>query len=309
ALCLLGLIFGILALGYGLAIAQVWEDAGLDIGVESGGWAWVEAQPIYYRTWGPKEGPWVVLIHGFQMEGQETWQANARVLGRWGMHVLAIDLKGFGHSFRDKTPTYSVRQEALILAQVLNQLRVQKATIVAHGWGSAVALQLAYEQPQFVDRLVLISPLVFHSPPCPWRPAARSPWLNRSAAWLFDAGGPLWRARQGQAFYDRSFLTPTYLRRVRQPTHIVGTLDALVAMALSSPEDDLPEALLHISAPTLILLGERDRLSPPGEGQRLQAGLPSAQLVIIPEAGHYVHIERATEVNHYIADFCLQHTP
>ena len=96
---------------------------------------------------------------------------------------------------------------------------------------------------------------------------------------------------------------------MRQPTHIVGTLDALVAMALSSPEDDLPEALLHISTPTLILLGERDRLSPPGEGQRLQAGLPSAQLVIIPEAGHYVHIERATEVNHYIADFCLQHTP
>ena len=45
------------------------------------------------------------------------------------------------------------------------------------------------------------------------------------------------------SFYDGAALTSEYLREIRQPTRIVGTLDAFVAMALSPKDDDLPEAL------------------------------------------------------------------
>lgn len=291
-----------------IVLSRTWEDLGLDDGVENGAWAWIDEQPIYYRTWGPEEGPCAVLVHGFYVQGSKTWDTNVRALSRSGMRLIAVDLKGFGHTVREPSPTYTVRSQATLLARLLNQLQVRGATVVAHGWGSSVALQLANEQPQFVGQLALIAPVVYGAQRPIWQPVAHVPYLGPAAAWAVDSGGPLWTVLRRRGFYDKSVVTGAYLAQTRQTTHIVGTIDALLAMAGSPEDSDLPEAIANIEVPTLILLGSEDAWVSVEEGRRLERELGDARLIVIPEAGHYVHVEQSPEVNRYLAEFCAQDT-
>jgi len=313
AALLILLIASTLFAAWAVVASRTWENAGLDDGVEEGTWAWIDQQPIYYQTWGPERGPCVVLVHGRYVEGSKTWEATARVLARSGMWVIAPDLKGFGHSVRDTSPTYSVRSQADLLAKLLNQLQIRGATIVAHDRGSAVALQLAYEQPQFVGRLALIAPLVYGEQTPIWQPVAQVPYLGPAvrpaAAWTVDSGGPLWAVLRRRSFHDESAATDAYLAEMRRPTHIVGTLQALLAMADSPPDSDLPGVIPNIEVPVLILVGNGDPLVTVEEGNRLKDDLGSARLVVVPEAGHYPHVEQSLEVNHHLAEFCAEGSP
>ena len=294
--------------GYGLAMSYVWESRAIGDGVTVGEWQWLDHQPIYYRTWGPdlgtEKGPVVVLVHGRQVEGLETWVMNAESLGRRGMRVIAIDLKGFGHTIRDASPsTHTLPSQADLLARMLNEFHVFEATVVGHGRGAAVAMQLALDQPQFVSRLVLIAPRHFDNAPPLERRIAEIPVVGRAAAWSLSSGGSLWRVYESRSFYDPSALDTAYWKQIRRPTRIEGTVDSLVAFATTLPDSDLPASADGIDVPTLILLGENDVYVTAEVGRQMTALMPDAELRIIPEAGHYVHIEQSSIVNELIRAF------
>ena len=101
ALVLILLIALVLFSAYGIIASRVWETFGLDYAVNDGEWLWIDGQPIYYRVSGNEKGGWLVMVHGFQVEGSETWASNAQILSKWGLHVVEVDLRGFGHSVRD----------------------------------------------------------------------------------------------------------------------------------------------------------------------------------------------------------------
>jgi len=310
AIILILLIILIFFAAYALVVSRVWENVSLEQDVEGGAWIWIDGQPIYYQTWGAEQGPTVVLVHGFSIEGSQTWTANAQALAKVGLRVIAVDLKGFGHSARDTSATYSLREQANILAQVLNQLKVRQATLVGHGWGSAVALQMASEQPQLVGRLVLIAPLVYRDITPLWQYVVRvpriGPYLKRAAVWATDGGGPIWTLMRRRGFYRPFNVSSAYFREMVKPSHILGTTDALLAMAASPKDSDLPQAISNIQVPALILIGSNDLDVPRADAERLAKQLPDAELVVIPEAGHYVHVEQSAAVNKQIAEFCLR---
>lgn len=310
AIILIVLIVLIFFAAYAIAVSKVWENVGLDQDVEGGAWTWIEGQPIYYQTWGAEQGPTVVLVHDFSVEGLQTWKANAQGLGKLGMRVVAVDLKGFGHSARDTSATYSLREQANILAQVLNQLKVGQATLVGHGWGSALVLQMASEQPQFAGQLVLIAPLVYKDVVPLWQYVTQvpyaGPYLKRAAVWATAGGGPVWTLMHRRGFYRPLNVSNTYFREMVKPSHILGTTDALLAMAATPKDSDLPQAISDIEVPVLILMGSNDLDVPLADAERLAKQLPDAKLVVIPEAGHYVHVEQNASVNERIAEFCLR---
>lgn len=305
ALILIIVIAGILFLGYSVMASRTWETAGLGDGVESGDWLWLEGRPFYYRAAGPEQGPVLVLVHDRGVEGLEVWGSDIWGLAKSGIRVIAVDLRGFGRSARDPSPTYTVRNQATLLAQMMNALRLSKATVAGYGWGSAVALQLAYEQPQFVGRLVLIAPQVYEQPQPLWQPVAQVPYVGRAAAWAVDVGGPLWAFLRQRDYADRGKFTAAEHRQLSAPGHIVGTLDALLAMAATPPDDDLPEALRNVRAPALIIVGQKDNPQAHQEAVRLSRELADAEVAIIPEAGRAVHREQSAEVNRRLAEFCL----
>lgn len=299
-------VCAILLWGYAAVNVNIWERLPLEEGVQEGTWLSIDEQPIYYREWGRPDAPTVVLVHGYAVEGSAAWLANGPALAEAGLRVIAVDLRGFGRSARDLTPNYNLRSQANTLAKLLNELYISEATLVGHGWGAGVALQLAAEQPQFVGRIVLVAPILQEGVSPLWRQIVRLPYLGRGAVWVVSSGGPVWRANQTAAFVDPEAMPEDYWDQRTPLTRIEGTAEALRMMALSPADNDLPEALAGITVPVLVLAGEQDGRVPPHAAQAVADQLPDAQLVVIAGAGHALQIEQANQVNTRIADFALR---
>jgi pimeloyl-ACP methyl ester carboxylesterase len=199
-----------------------------------------------------------------------------------------------------------VRQQAELLATALNNLQVQGATVVAHDLGGAVALQMALDQPQFVQRLVLVAPRLERTRQDNWGDRVwawvlKVPYVRRAALWLRCAGGPGQTLERKLLYATPTLVNAETMRGVRAATHIEGTLDALEAMAATPPDSDLPGALAQLQAPVLIMLGEEDRAVSVDDLSWTTA-LPSVETVSVPDAGHFVHQEQGAVVSSAIID-------
>lgn len=306
AAALLAAMGAILLWGYAAVNVRVWERLELDENVQQGDWLAVDGQSVFVREWGPADGPPVVLVHGHAVEGSAVWQANAQALADQGLRVIALDLQGFGRSARVLTPTYNLRSQAGTLARALNELRVRNATLVGHGWGSGVVLQLAVEQPQLAGRVALLAPITQEGVSRLWRQIAEQPHLGRGAMWVVSSGGPVWRQNQMRNLAVREAIPDDYWDHVLPLTRVENTAEALRMMALSPADSDLPEALERLDMPVLVLVGEKDWRVSEASAQDLAAQMQDAQLVVIAEAGHALQIEQAGEVNARLADFALR---
>lgn len=100
------------------------------------------------------EGPVLLLIHG--MAGTfENWQEVAEPLAR-NHTVIAPDLPGHGAS-GPGGGDYSIGAFAAGLRDLLFALEHKRATVVGHSLGGGIAMQFAYQFPEMVERLVLVS--------------------------------------------------------------------------------------------------------------------------------------------------------
>ena len=104
------------------------------------------------------QGPPVVLIHGFA-SSLDAWATVTPELVK-RHRVIALDLKGFGWSDRPEGD-YSPRAQATLVVQLLDRLGVKRAAVVAHSWGSSVALALALMAPDRVSRIALYDAWVY----------------------------------------------------------------------------------------------------------------------------------------------------
>ena len=101
------------------------------------------------------QGPALLLIHGL---GASTFTFR-RILPDLArrFRVVAVDLKGFGFSERPAAGDYSLSAQAALVRQVMDQLGVEKASVLGHSMGGAVAMRLALAYPERVERLILAS--------------------------------------------------------------------------------------------------------------------------------------------------------
>jgi pimeloyl-ACP methyl ester carboxylesterase len=101
------------------------------------------------------QGPPVLLLHGLG-DSSATWAALLPELARTH-RVIAPDLLGHG---RSDTPRgdYSIPAHANDLRDLLDALRLRRATVIGHSLGGGLAMQLAYQFPHLVDRLILVAP-------------------------------------------------------------------------------------------------------------------------------------------------------
>jgi len=112
---------------------------------------------IHYAALGPKAGPLVVMVHGFP-DFWFTWRAQMDALAAQGYRCVAMDLRGFNLSDQPKgVENYDMR---LLVGDVASVIRAQgreKAILVAHDWGGAIAWQVAFHVPQVVEKLVILN--------------------------------------------------------------------------------------------------------------------------------------------------------
>src|SRR5437879_4698652 len=106
---------------------------------------------------GPPDGPLVILLHGFP-EFWYGWRKQIPALAAAGYRVWAPDQRGY--NFSDKPPDvrdYTLDKLAADVAGLIEAAGRQRAIIVGHDWGGAVAWWLAANNPERVERLVIIN--------------------------------------------------------------------------------------------------------------------------------------------------------
>src|SRR5215203_5568368 len=202
------------------------------------------------------EGPPLLMIHGFAASAA-TFRRLAPLLND-RLSLIAPDLPGFGFSERAADADHSHEANAALLLELLDRLDIARVAVLGHSIGAAIALRLATTAPERVTRIVLaggpgqVDPVL----PAFLRPAAELivPALAGNAGvqrWLLNA------AMAPESQMDDATLA-SYLAAAR----VRGNAETLVAMLTQTRHGPPPE-LSQISAPALVITGERDRYFPP----------------------------------------------
>jgi pimeloyl-ACP methyl ester carboxylesterase len=249
----------------------------------------------------PGDGPPALFVHGNPTHS-EDWQP---FLERMPGPALALDLPGWGRSARPSPSEfdYSMYGLARFVTRFLQRMAVDEHALVIHDWGS-VGLIAAQEDPDRVRRLVIINavPLL---PGYRWHRTARV-WRTRG---LGELSNRLWSRRlldlglrESRADWRRQ--DPALVDMIWD--HLdAGTLTATLRLYRSADPDRLEaagERLASIGAPSLVVWGLRDRYIPSGFGGAYASRLPNAELVELPDAGHWPWVE-VPEVVEWVIGF------
>ncbi|HEX7102124.1 MAG TPA: alpha/beta hydrolase [Nitrolancea sp.] len=242
--------------------------------------------------------PVMLLLHGFAAS-TFTWHDVFDRLAEIGT-VIAIDRPGFGLTTRAENDSwyganpFDHEAQADLVVALLDHFGIDRAVLIGHSAGGTVATLAALRYPTRFSALALIAPAIYvRLPPPPWL----KPWLkHRPMQWLVPAvthalarlDGPILR----RAWHDPSRITPEIRAAYRDPFHLRGWDDAMLALVRADRPLDLPSHLNELTQPTLVIAGDDDRIVPTKQSLRLAAELPHAELVVIPDCGHIPQEER-----------------
>ena len=235
------------------------------------------------------EGPPVVLIHGFA-SALDTWRGVMKEL-RKHHRVLAMDLKGFGWSSRP-SGDYSPQAEAQLVLALMEQRNIRSAQVVAHSWGSSVALAMALAAPERVTKIALYDAWVYEEQLPTTFLWARASGVGEVLFDLFYTE----RADEkiARAFYDpKRYVTEKFVEEVERALDRPGTTAAALAAVRGQRFEDAQKSYHELKQPVLLLWGRDDEVTLLPFGERLARDLPHAHLLVYPQCGHFPMIEAA----------------
>lgn len=236
------------------------------------------------REWGDPKGPAVVLLHAFPMSGA-MWEPQISALRDY--RVLIPDLRGFG-----ATPLVGPWLMEHAAADVLESF-TGKAAFVGLSMGGYVALQIAAAAPERVAGLVL----------CDTRAEADANENKAKRAAAID-----FVRKNGVELFLGPFLkdaifnlkASSFLQGVAAKSSPEAVMAALAALA-ARPE--AVSGLSKITAPTAVLVGSQDKITPLPLSEAMRSRIPGAELHIIPDSGHFSNAENPVAFNERLVSF------
>ena len=247
----------------------------------------------------------VVLLHGFP-DSARLWRHQVPALVDAGWQAIVPDLRGYGRSDKpEDTASYAIPHVVTDVVRVLDALDVERAAVVGHDWGAAIAWALGFLVPDRVERLVVMSvghPLAFRS----------AGLRQRELSWymlLFQFRGIAedWLRQDGWANFRAWGRHPdadAVIAELERDGSLTSALDYYRANVppetFVAPAFELPP----VSVPTMGLWSTED----PHLTEEQMTG--SAAYVSgswryerVPDVGHWLQLEAPDEVNRLLVDF------
>lgn len=280
-----------------------------------------DGTPLYVEEVGPVDAPLtVVFLHGYGL-CMGAWHYQRRALAENGYRLVFYDQRSHGRSGRGPTTASTIDQLGRDLAVVLAGLP-GPVVLAGHSLGGMTIMALAESRPELfgtqvvgvallstsagmVSELKMTLPAALASLRRPfipivarglsWRPALveRGRRVGTDIAWLLTR-------RYSFGTKDVSPALVGYVERMiaATPVDVIGEFLPVIM------SHDKRAALPALQAvPTLVMVGDKDLLTPPAHSRAIAAALPEASLVELPEAGHLALLEQPEATNAALAEF------
>ena len=256
-------------------------------------------QQLYYEVHG--DGPPLVLLMGIGYDSSLWTLAQVPALST-EFRVVLMDNRDAGRSSRADHP-YRIADMADDVAGLLDSLGIHRSHLLGLSMGGLIAQEFALRHPDRLDGLVLTG-----TGAAPARSA-----IDPIEIWSWvkanDPAGDVFGAQQIVSLFSTAFLRNS--DAVRDTAKMLASnpypmdSEAYARQAEAYLQFDARERLGAIKAPTLVVVGEQDLLTPPWVAREVADAIPGARFEVIRGAGssHVVPIERPDDFNRLVSDF------
>jgi pimeloyl-ACP methyl ester carboxylesterase len=270
------------------------------------------ARVAYYEA---GSGPPLLLLHGCPFSSFVWRKVIPRLSGAY--RCLAPDLLGLGDTETLWDADWSPSAQAAMVVGFLDQLGIERAHMVGHDHGGAIAQLLAAEHPERIDRLVLSNVEAYDNWPSaterPFMAVTQLPLLGDLVLWLWSRPRPFrLTLLEAHAVHNPAVLTPELLRGYIRANLGDGHRRAKTRRFLAGQVDpahtrvtlELLPGLRRFDHPTLLIWGQDDPHFGPRWAERLHHDIPGAVGVeLLPETGHLLMEERPERFAELVSTF------
>ena len=269
---------------------------------------------IHYRDEGDLYKPAIILLHGFN-GSLFNFERMVPLLSK-EFRLISIDLPGFGLTGAVPSMDYSTQNSILVINELTSYLGMEKFSIAGNSMGGGIAWRYALENPEKTQSLVLLASSGIYSPeerlqieeseresPLVWK-------LMRSnfVSYFLSLYTPKFFATQGlkTSVYDPNLATEEIANQFHELTLMQGSREAILSrFSKQNYNDEKPDILKKIQAPTLIIHGREDNIISFKSSINLDQYIQNSQLVIYPKIGHLPMYETPARVADDIKKFFL----
>lgn len=255
---------------------------------------------MHYLDEGRREADVVVFLHGSGpgASGYSNFKGNYPALVAAGYRCVIPDLVGYGFSDKPDDVEYPLDFFVECVRQTLDCAGVTRCTIVGNSLGGAVALGLALDCPQMVEKLVLMAPGGLSE----LHEYQQMPGMQKMFA-VFGSGEPVTAAVMRDLFasslmHDAKFATDEL---VAERLQIMQTMNGQVMATMKVPV--LTDRLAELDCPVLAFWGLDEKMMPEGGIMALARNTRRLRLVLVSECGHWVMVEHQGMFNRACLDF------
>ena len=255
---------------------------------------------IHFRDEGEPESPVIVLLHGFN-GSLFNFDRLVPLLAK-NFRLISIDLPGFGLTGATPSANYTTEGFMDTVTKLTNHLGIEKFSIAGNSMGGGVAWRYTLEHPTKVEGLILLASSGVGSKRDVKKFKERE--KNTPIAWkLMDSAlikkflhyyTPKFFATEGlkRSVYDQKFANVDHAMQYHDLVLLQGSRKAILSMTMGGRRTMYgPEVLSNISAPTLVLHGEEDKIAEFKRSFVFKENIENAQIKIYPKIGHLLMYE------------------
>ena len=254
----------------------------------------------HYELAGPADGPVVVLIHGGTIP-LFAWDAQMPALVDAGFRVLRYTHFGRGVSDRPDVD-YDRALYQRQLRELLSALDIEgPLNVVGLSFGSATAATFAKENPDRVEKVLFIAPVVDYAAGKPLFALVKVPLLGE---WLMRVFAVEKAVARATGFFEEANAPPSYAERFDEQTRIPGFARALLSMTRSDALASYRDVYAALGEqPKLVMWGADDAEIPRAHVDFLRETLSNMSYVEFPNAGHGVTVQSSAALNRRLTSF------
>jgi 3-oxoadipate enol-lactonase len=255
---------------------------------------------IHYEVTGRPGATPILMIQGLGAS-KNAWNLQ-RIAMATRFRSISLDNRGAGRSDKPTQP-FTLEQMADDAIAVLDAAGVDTAHVVGASMGGVISQIIAVKYPHRVRSLTLVCTACRNHP---WRQELLQSWAHTA-----EEKGMIEVGKEAAQWV----MSPRSFRRLVPAFTWMGPLAALrprhsfvsQIQAILDTREDLVDELSSITAPTMVIVGNQDILTPRGDSEEIAERIPNAELVVISGAAHGLMMEHSTTFNKILIEF-LQRT-